>query len=222
MRITELNFFKFLKQSDIICLLNYIEDNKHIMEEEKVTEAKFLYFYFKYKYNREFDPLVTLKYVYMYCPKKYVGLPMLSLSLTVEKMKEHVNKYKHVYEIEELGIHPYFEALEEINGFRQIKTRQEIWFEAASELFFIDAFRFWQPSWVERRAIFCYNNDSDELVLVLRRISYKIIITEVKSKNGRIVDVRTVNRLQSIIDLITKEVNRKKLAPKIEKKEKEY
>ncbi len=208
MRITELNFFKFLKQSDIICLLNYIEDNKQIMEEERITEAKFLFHYFKYRYNNDFEPLTALKYVYMYCPKKYVGLPMLSLSLSVDKMRMHVNKYDYVYAVQELGAHPYFKALEAIKGFRQIKTREEAWLEAITKNFFIDAFRFWQPSWIERRAIFCYDNDGDELVLVLRRISYKIIITEAKSKNGELIDVRTINRLQSMIDLITKEVNK--------------
>ena len=43
MRITELNFFKFLKQADIVYLINYVEDNRSLLETDAVDEIQFLY-----------------------------------------------------------------------------------------------------------------------------------------------------------------------------------
>lgn len=210
MRITDFNFFKFLKQSDIVHLINYVEDNRFLIEEEKIDEIKFLYEFFRIKYGEEFNPITVLKYIYMFMPKKYVGLSTLRLSLTQQEMQKYVVRYKEVYDVKIIGEGNLFDDIGELKSFRQIKTRQDVWVEIINTNVFLEAYRFWQPSWVERRAIFSCETKGATFLIALRKVGYKIIVSEVQSVNNSSVDISVVNRIQELVNAATKKSKKSK------------
>ena len=141
----------------------------------------------------------------MYLPKKYIGVSTMKLSLSMSEMTQYVEKFNKAYKVESIGADPIFEKIESLKFFRQIKTRQEVWDEIIKTNVFIDAYRFWQPSWVFRRAIFCYENGDDYFVLAVRKAGYKIIISEIKSAKLDCINLEIINKFQDLIDSASKE-----------------
>lgn len=205
MRITELNFFKFLKQADIVCLINYVEDNRFLLETDSVDEVQFLFEFFQRKYGNEFNPVTVLKYIYMFVPKRRTGLSSLKLTLTIAEMQEFITRYQHFYNVESIGEGALYKEINQLEQFRQIRTRQEVWLEAIETNVFLEAYRFWPPSWKERRAIFSYKNRGMVYLVALRKVGYKLIVSEVKSVNGGTVDILIVNKIQNTIDTVVKQ-----------------
>lgn len=210
MKVTKLSFFRYIRKKDIVVLLKYLEnysyDELHL---EDINEAAFLYTYYKRILESSFEPLTVIQYIYLFLPQKYARISTISLSDNIQELKSTVLKHEEAYAIKQIGNHQMFAVLEEIEGFRLLKTRSDVWLEAIDMQNFLSIYRYWSPSWERMRAVGKFSTPEIDFTMELRRIGSRVIIIEAKERSGVAVTGKPLMRMQRAINQKQKELRQR-------------
>ncbi len=198
--LSNLTFFKFIRKSDIISLVNYYKNNQDDIHSDYLNEAQFLYGYFKNYLGTDFNVILVLEYVYLYCPKRFQNAPVLRLRICISELNNIVDKHKGVYNVKSIGEHKVFSVLNKVENFKLLATREMVWCEAVVMQNFLDHYCFWPPSWTKQRALFHVIFKAKDITIAVSRVGLKVTVVEAQGINGVLITKNEINDIQSIID----------------------